>query len=224
MAQFNDRDYVKVELDLYANGKLVQTTNKKKAEENKIEAKDSVFEPQTMVIGKGALLVALDEDMKKNANLNEKRTLELSVEDAFGKRKKELIKTFQKKVFTEQNLRVVPGVTYDFNGMFGTVKSVVGGRVMVDFNNPLSGKDIKVEYSIVEKVEDIKERITFIFKTILKMPESIYKLESKDKEVTLKIPKELFVMKDQLTKTFEEFLSDFKDLTFKFEELEKPKK
>ena len=222
MTQFKEKDFVKVELDLFANEKLVQTTSKKKAQDANLDlAKE--YGPQTMVVGKEFLLKALDEDIK-DAKKGESKILDLSIEDAFGKRKKDLLKIFQKKVFTEQKLRVVPGVTYDFNGMYGTVKSVVGGRVMVDFNNPLAGKKIRIEYTVVEKVEDIKERLVLIFKRVLKFPENLYKLDVKENNVSLKIPKELNIMKDQLLKAFEEYLNDYSTFKFDFSELEKPKK
>jgi FKBP-type peptidyl-prolyl cis-trans isomerase 2 len=217
-----EKDFVKIDFDVYSNGKLAQSTNQKTAE-NAGLPKAKTYMPQTMVVGKGFFLNALDEDMLK-AKENEKRTIELSVEDAFGKRKKDLIKTFPKSVFDEKKLRAVTGMVYDFNGMFGTVKSVVGGRVMVDFNNPYAGKEIKVEYTINSVVTDVKERLELVFITILKMPNTIFKILVEGKNVDIFIPKELHAMNEQLTKTFQEYISDFESYTIKFSELPKPKK
>ena len=216
-----EKDFVKIDFDVYSNGKLAQSTSQKTAEEANLPKAQS-YGPQVMIVGRNFFVKALDEDMKK-AKEGEKRTLELSVEEGFGKRKKEFIKTFPKKVFDEQKLRAVPGMVYDFNGMFGTVKSVVGGRVMVDFNNVYAGKELKIEYTIAQKVEDIKEQMEFIFTTILKMPQNLFKVEAKDKDVTISIPKELHAMNDQLTKTFEDYISNYKDFKVSFGELPMPK-
>lgn len=213
---FENLDMVKVELDMYANDKLVQTTDEKKGKEHKLEAKE--FGPQIMVVGTKALVEALDEDMLK-AKEKESRKLSLPVEKAFGKRNKEMIKTFTKKAFDEQKIRPVPGMTYDFNGMYGTVKSVVGGRVMVDFNNPLAGKDIDIEYKIVEHVKDTKEIFTYVLETLLKMPQNMFEITAKEKEVTIKVPAQLVQMADQLKQTMKSYIKDFDSYTISFEEL-----
>ena len=213
---FENLDMVKVELDMYANGKLVQTSNEEKAKQHGIEAKE--FGPQIMVIGSKAIVEKLDEDMLK-AEVGKERKLSLSVEEAFGRRNKEYIKTFPKKSFDEQKVRPVPGMTYDFNGMYGTVKSVVGGRVMVDFNNPLAGKDIEIDYKIVEQVNDTKEKFDFVLQKLLNIPENMVEVQANDKEVTLKVPDQLLGMKDQLEQTLKSYIKNYDQYTISFESL-----
>ncbi len=213
--EIKDNDFVKVEFDIYANDKLVQTTNEKKGKEAQLQ--DKVFNPQTIIIGKAFILKALDEEIKKK----QEGKIELTPEKAYGKRQKDLIKTFNKSVFEKQKLKVVPGVTYDFNGMYGTVRSVVGGRVMVDFNNPLSGKNIKINYKVLEKVEDMKEKIKTIMTSILRVPENMYEVTIKEKIIEMKIPQQLIPMKDNLKKSFEEISPDIKNYEIKFAYLKK---
>jgi FKBP-type peptidyl-prolyl cis-trans isomerase 2 len=217
-----EKDFVNIDFDVYSNGKLSQSTSQKTAETAGLPKAKS-YAPQLMVVGKGFFLKALDEDMLKS-NIGEKRSLELSVDEAFGKRQKDHIKTFPKKVFDEKKIRAVAGMVYDFNGMFGTVKSVVGGRVMVDFNNPYAGKELKIDYTITSLVTDIKVKLGFVFTTILKMPKTIVKISVSDKSVSISIPKELHAMSNQFTKTFEDYISDIKDYSIDFTELAKPKK
>ena len=203
---FENLDVVKVELDMYANGNLVQTTDEKKAKESGLEGQE--FGPQNFIVGKKIIVEALDEDLLK-AEVGESRNLKLSAEEAFGKRKKEFIKTFPKKVFDEQNIRAVPGATYDFNGMYGTIKSVVGGRVMVDFNNPLAGKEIEINYKVNEKVEDMNEILSYIIHKVYKLPQDkiSFEVEGEDK-ITLYTPKEIISMKDQLISMLKESLKN----------------
>lgn len=213
---FENLDMVKVELDMYANGKLVQTTDEKKGKEHNLDAKE--YGPQPIIIGTKTLVEALDEDMLK-AKQGEIRKLNLPVEQAFGKRNKEYIKTFTKKSFDEQKIRAVPGMTYDFNGMYGTVKSVVGGRVMVDFNNPLAGKNIDIEYKIKEQVEDAKTIFDYVLKTFLKLPENMFEVKAEGTNVTLKLPSQLIGMKDQLSQTLKSYIKNLDSYTITYEEL-----
>lgn len=212
--EIKNNDFVKIEYELYANEKLAQTTNEKLAKENNLQLKNKG--PQTIIVGKNFIVEALDKDIIKDKKKD--NTLELTPIEAFGKRDKKLIKTFTKTAFDEQKLRAVPGMVYDFNGTFGTVKSVTGGRVMVDFNSPLAGKNIKLKYKIVEKVEKIEEKLDFVFENILKIPKNICKLAIEDKEIKLSIPKELIAIKTQLSKTIEEYIPEIKDYKFNFEE------
>ena len=211
MVEIKDNDFVKVDFDIYANNKLVNTTNEKKGKEENLQ--EQVYGPQTIIVGKAFILKALDEAIKKN----EKGILELSPEEAYGKRKKELIRTFPKSSFDEHKLRAVVGVTYDFNGMYGTVKSVVGGRVMVDFNNPLSGKDIKVDYKLIGKVEDITEKIKVVMEAILRIPSNMFEVSVKEKIVTLKVPKQLVDVKQMFEQSLTEVISELKDYTINME-------
>jgi FKBP-type peptidyl-prolyl cis-trans isomerase 2 len=211
---FKALDIVKVEIDTYANGKLVQTTNEKKGKEANLPIEH--YEPQTVCIGKGMVLEAMDADLLK-AKKGEKRVLELSVDQAYGPRKRDFIRTFPKKVFDEKKLRAVVGVTYDFNGMYGTVKSVAGGRVLVDFNNPLAGKDIRLEYTVVEEVKDIKEKLSFIFEKLLQLPKEMVQFEVKENNVVIRLPEQLLGMKEHFEKTFSDYISDVKEYSFSFE-------
>lgn len=205
---FKTKDFVSVDFDLYANGKLAQTTNEKKAKEANLEGKE--FKPATLVLGKAFVLQALDEAVEKSSKGKEE-TIELTPDEAFGKRKKEMIRTFPEKSFIENKMRPVVGMTYDFNGMYGIIKSVSRGRVMVDFNNPLAGRDIKIDFKVIDKIDDMKEKLETVFKSVLKLPEHMYSIEVKDKTIELSAPKELHPIKDQLSKTLDEFIENFKD-------------
>ena len=44
--------------------------------------------------------------------------------------------------FKKENITTQPGLQITVDEAVGMVKTVSGGRVIVDFNHPLSGKDI----------------------------------------------------------------------------------
>lgn len=216
--EIKNKDFVKIEFDLYANDKLVQTTNGKKATEAglKLDHKG----PMTIIIGKNFIVKAVDEDILK-AKDNKIRTLNLAPKNAYGKRDKNNMKTISASAFVEHKQRPVVGMMYDFNGDFGVVKSVIGGRVMVDFNNVLAGKDIKIEYKIVEKIEKIDEKISFVFENALKLPKNMFKTEVKEKNITIEVPEQLLQIEEMLIKSFAEFIPEIKDFTIKIQKFKK---
>ena len=216
--EFKDGDFVEVEFDIYANNRLVQTTDEKKAKENNVNTNS--FGPKTIILGKNFIIEAVDKDIIEKKS-KDAQVLELECEKAYGRRRKDLIKVLPKSAFDEHQQRPVVGMTYDFNGTYGIIKSIVGGRIMVDFNNPLSGKDIKIEYKVVSKVEDIAKKVSEVLKSLLQIPDDMFKVESKEKEVTLKLPEQLVPMGDMITQSLGEFIADIKDYSVKIENFKK---
>ncbi len=210
---FKKNDFVSVDFDIYANEKLVQTTSEKLGKVAGL--KINSYGPQTIVIGKGMILPALDSAIMKKT----KGTLDLSVAEAYGSKKKELMKTFPKSAFDEQKLKAVVGMTYDFNGMFGAVRSIISNRVTVDFNNPLAGKKIRIEYSNAKDVSDVCEKIAFVMTNGLKIPKHLFSVKATGKNVVLRVPKNMVSMSSKLEAAFGEMILDLKDYTLKFEEL-----
>jgi FKBP-type peptidyl-prolyl cis-trans isomerase 2 len=212
---FKKNDFVSVEFNIYANGKLVQTTSEKKASVNNLNINS--FGPKTIIIGNGMILPALDSAiMEEDSGI-----LELSAAEAYGIKKKELLKTFPMSSFDEQKLKPVIGMTYDFTGIYGSVRSIIGARVTVDFNNPLAGKSIKIDYSNVKLVDKIEDKISFVLVDVLKVPVSSFSISSAGKTATLKVPAKMVSMKEKLTIAFAEMITDFKDYTLKVEYLVK---
>lgn len=202
---YSNNDFVKVDFDIYANGKLVRTTDGKLGKENSL--KIDKYAPEVMILGKGFVLKALDEAILKA----DSGSLELSAKEAYGMKKKEMVKTFPKSAFDEQKLKAVVGMTYDFNGMYGSVRSISGGRITVDFNSPLAGKSIKIDYKNVTLVTDICEKVSFVMVNGLKVPVNMFLCSVKDMKVILSVPEQMVPMKEMIEKSFGEMIEDFKN-------------
>lgn len=113
--------------------------------------------PLIMCLGQNMILPAIDKFLI-NKNVG-KYTLELKPEEAFGLRNKELIKTMPLSVFNKQDIIPRAGMMFSFDSMLGKITAVSGGRVIVDFNNPLAGKDVIYELKIKRKIEEEKEKV-----------------------------------------------------------------
>ena len=112
--------------------------------------------------------------------------IELNPEKAFGKRESKLIQMIPMKVFKQHNVNPIPGSMFNFDNRAAKILTVSGGRVMVDFNNPLAGKDVIYNIKILRKVEDKNEKIKALNKFLFKKD---FKFEIKDKKLILEVEK-----------------------------------
>jgi len=154
---------------------------------------DHVHETKPLLycLGEGMFLAGVDEYLiGKEIG---KYVVGLSSENAFGKRRKELIKMIPIKVFFQHKINPVQGAMLNFDGKMGKVLSVSGGRVLVDFNHPLAGKDVIYEVNVKKIIQDINEKIkgfnNFIFKQDFKFSvdnkKVIYEIPESDKQLKI---------------------------------------
>lgn len=144
-----------------------------------IKGNDSTF---IYSLGEGMFLKAIDDKLiGKEIGSYE---FELEPNDAFGKRNPKLIKMVPLRNFSQQNMNPIPGAVFNFDGQVGKVLTVSSGRVMVDFNNPLAGKNVIYKIKILGKVEDMNKKIDSMNEFFLKTK---CEFEVKDKELKLKV-------------------------------------
>ena len=82
----------------------------------------------------------------------------------------------------------MPGLVVELNGRQARIQSVSGGRVRIDFNHPLAGKDLDYELKIEREILQPKEQIEALYKKYFSMvPEAEKKLVigKEELEVTL---------------------------------------
>jgi len=161
---------------------------------------DAKPKPEIISLGEGMFLKAIDDFLigKETG----KCTIELSPEKAFGQRVKEFVQMVPIKVFYSQKLNPVPGSVFNFDGRVAKVLTVSGGRVVVDFNHPLAGKEVVYEVNVLRKVEDLNEKIKafieFLFRKELKFSVN-------EKKLTIEAEK-------SMAKFVELFKEKFKDV------------
>jgi len=148
-------DFVEVKFSGKANGNLFDTTDKKEAEEMGLEAD---VKPVIVSVGNGMMLEGFDNALV-GKEIGKDYSIHLEVDKAFGKRNPSLIKMIPMRIFREKNMNPMPGMTLQMDNQVAKVISVSGGRVMVDFNNPLAGKEIDYDFKILRMVEDAKKKV-----------------------------------------------------------------
>ena len=143
------------------NNKVFDSTDKEKAKTAGIFNEKIRYSPLSILVGNNELMKPLEEEIKKMKQGEEKEIL-LSPEKAFGERKSELIKVLPMKEFITRNIRPVPGLTVELNDARGRIQSVSGGRVRVDFNHELAGKEIEYKVKLEKVITEEKEKIESI--------------------------------------------------------------
>jgi FKBP-type peptidyl-prolyl cis-trans isomerase 2 len=160
--------------------------------------------PFIFALGQDMFLKGIDNFLigKNIDNFPSEFNIELSPEEAFGKRNSKLVQLIPIKVFHQQKLNPIPGVPFNFDGRIGKVLSVSGGRVIVDFNNPLAGKDVIYNIKVRRKIEDLNEKIKSFIEFLFR------------KEFTFKIEEnKLIIESDSTMKTIIELFKDkFKEI------------
>ncbi len=177
-------DFVKLEFTgkVADTGEIFDTTRKKDAKEMGLKKE---VEPITVVIGKEMTIKGLDNELE-GKEIGEEYKAELKPKQAFGNRDPKLIRTYSLASFLERDINPQPGMMLALDNSLAKVISVSGGRVMIDMNNPLAGKNIEYDFKILEKIdkqdEKIKSLSTYFFNKELDF-------EVKDKKIKFKAPK-----------------------------------
>lgn len=115
------------------------------------------FGPQVVCVGERHVLPGLD-DKFLGADLGSHQWV-IHAQDAFGKKDPSLIQMIPLSQFKKQKIHPVQGMQLDVDGQIGVVKIASGGRVLVDFNHPLAGKDVVYEITIHKIVTDSKAKL-----------------------------------------------------------------
>ncbi len=207
-----------IELDYV--GRVAQTneifdlTNEKIAKENKVYDEKAHYGPIIVCIGENDLVKGLDNFI--GSKEPGKYKVELKAQEAFGKRDSRLIKVFStstlRDIFQKQGYEIepMPGMQVNIAGLVGLIKTVTGGRTLVDFNHPLAGKDLVYEIEIRRIVEEDKEKLAGYARLYLDA-----ETELNEGKAVIKIkedlPKEL---KDKFSTNVKRLISSIKEIVF----------
>ncbi len=206
-------DFVELEFTgrLKDTNEIFDTTDAKTAKDAQIFSEKADYSPIVICIGEGHILPGIDEFLEgKDFG---KYTLDLPAEKAFGKKNAKLIVMIPTSKFAEQGIQPVPGLRLNIDNRVGIIKTVTGGRCVVDFNHPLSGRDVIYELKVNKLVADKKVQVESVLKVLLGLRSPKVVVSEKKAKVTLpELPKPLL---DELSKKLKE-LTDL-EIEYTFE-------
>ena len=196
MAIIKKHDFVELEYTgmIKEDSAIFDTTEEKIAKENGVYDEKADYSPLIVCVGENNIMKGLEEQMIGKETGKDYK-IEVSHENAFGKKDAKLIQLIPTSKFRQQNIQPIPGLQLNIDGVFGVVKTVSGGRCLVDFNHPLAGKDLIYNVKIKNIVDDDREKL----KSLLKMH-----LHVKDAEIEIKDKSTIVKSKNKISKNAQE--------------------
>lgn len=191
------------------SGEVFDLTEEDVAKKENLYSPKVRYGPVPVIVGAGFVLPGLDKELLA-MQVGDKKSITVESKDAFGARNKELVRTVPQSAFRQQKVDPKQGMIVDFGGMKGRIQSVSGGRVMVDFNNPLAGKDLKYDIEIVEKIDTPEEQIKGVFEFFAVRNPGV-KIEGEEAVVTAALPQEL---RQRLSRIILENVKDIEKVTY----------
>ncbi len=182
-----DKTFIEVEYTgrLKEDDTVFDTTNEELAKKEGVHNKYASYGLVIVCIGQGQLVKGIEEGLK--GKKEGKYTFDLKPENAFGKKSTQLIQLMPTSKLLKEKIQPVPGLQLNIDGNIATVRSVSGGRTVVDFNHPLAGKEVVYEVEVKRIVTNPKEQIEGLLGR-LGLEASV---EVKDKKADLKTKNEL---------------------------------
>ncbi|MFH1256733.1 MAG: peptidylprolyl isomerase [Candidatus Diapherotrites archaeon] len=186
-------------------GRVFETTDEKTAKDAGIYRENASFQPITAVVGKGELIVGVDEALEQMSE-GEEKTVRIPAEKAFGERKKEMIVVAPLEQFRKRKIQPFPGLVVEINGNYGRVQSVSGGRVRVDFNSELAGKEVEFRLKVENEIKGTAEKAEALAEKFFPLKEKKAEVKLNGKELEVLLPKGLPKEFDVIKKVFEKFV------------------
>jgi peptidylprolyl isomerase/FKBP-type peptidyl-prolyl cis-trans isomerase SlyD len=156
----NDGDFVRVNFTgkIKETDEVFDTTYDEIAQEAGIFDENKTYKPIPIVVGGNHLLPAIEEAIK-GLEAGDAKHVEVDSDDAFGPRDPKMIQLVPMKEFKKQGMTPYPGMRISAGEGTGKILTVNGGRVKVDFNHELAGKDLIYDVEVCEIIEDDEDKI-----------------------------------------------------------------
>ena len=156
----NNGDFVRLNFTgkIQENDEIFDTTFEDVAKEADLFDENKEYKPIPIIVGGNHLLPAIEEAIV-GLDAGDSKTIEIDSENAFGPRNRQLIQLIPMKEFKKQCMTPVPGMKITSDGNTGRILTVNGGRVKVDFNHELAGKDLTFDVDVVEIIDNDEDKI-----------------------------------------------------------------
>jgi FKBP-type peptidyl-prolyl cis-trans isomerase 2 len=160
-------DFVKISYAGWVEGQLIETTELAIAKKEGAYDEKRPYEPVVIVVGEGHVLPGIDKALQ-TMKVGDKKKFDIPAIDAFGERSFKLIKLVPLREFKKQNINPMPGMVFEVEGRPVKIQSVSGGRVRVDYNHPLAGKDVQYEVRVEADAKSETDKINFLLERAFK--------------------------------------------------------
>ena len=158
-------DFVEIEYTgtLKEDNEVFDTTKEDVAKKQGFYRKGATYSPLVVCVGEQFLVKGLDECLI-GKEIGKEYTVDISPEQGFGKKDTKLLQMIPANKFRQSDVQPFPGLKVNVDDAIGTIKTVSGGRVMVDFNHPLSGRDLSYTFTVLAVIDNEKRKVDAYFR------------------------------------------------------------
>jgi FKBP-type peptidyl-prolyl cis-trans isomerase 2 len=156
----NKGDFIKIDYTgkVQETDEVFDTTDEELAEKAGLLAENKTYAPIPIIVGGGHVLKGMEEALV-GMEEGEEKTVELTPEEGFGERDPKLMQLIPMSEFRKQGMKPQVGMAITSEGNTGIIRSVSGGRVKVDFNHELAGKNLEYQVKVTEIITDDLEKV-----------------------------------------------------------------
>lgn len=145
-----------------ASSKVLETTSEEVAKQSGIFNERAKYGPRLIVVGAGELPAGVEE-LITEMHEGENREVVLPPEKTFGKRDPARVRVMPARELSARGIVPRVGMEIEVRGEKGTIISIGGGRVIVDFNHPLAGRELTFKVKVAKVLKSSEEKVKALF-------------------------------------------------------------
>lgn len=190
----NKGDFIKVEMTGMAveTEEIFETTDEELAREEGVYDENRSYGSRLVIVGEGFVLRGLDE-MLPGIPFNEEVEIEIPPEEAFGERNASDVQMVAYRVLRSKGVNPYVGAELEIDGRPAVIRSIGAGRVQVDYNHPLAGRQILYKFKVVEHLTDEKDKIrALIGRRFLGIDTDEFDIKKTKKKLRIGVPEQIF--------------------------------
>lgn len=174
----DEGDVVRFDYVLWVQGDdhPLETSLEDVAKEHGMHNPEKPYRPLTAAIGGRNVLPALEARLKDEAEPGKDLTIELASHEAYGPRDAGKIKNVPMAEFRKQKVDPQVGMLLNYEGQRAQVTRVAGGRVRLDLNHELAGKDLRYDIHVKDILTDLEDKLEAVGENLFPMGGQAVKL------------------------------------------------
>jgi peptidylprolyl isomerase len=190
----NKGDFIMMEMSgsSVETGEVFDTSSEEIATENGIHEEGRAYGARLVIVGDGYVLRGLDEKLP-GTPWEEDVEISITPEDAFGERNASDIEMVPFRVLRSKGVNPYVGAELEIDGRPAIVRSIGGGRVQLDYNHALAGRNIVYKIKVTENVSNDKDKMRALLgRRFLGIETKEFTLKQTKKKLRIGIPDQIF--------------------------------
>jgi peptidylprolyl isomerase/FKBP-type peptidyl-prolyl cis-trans isomerase SlyD len=195
MAKIQKGDFIRIAfiLKVKETDQIIEVSNEKIAKKHGVFDEKYNYGPRLLVVGNTAMFLERVNEAVIGKDVGSKLKVTVPPEETFGQKDPSKIRILNQRELLAKDIQPQVGKKIKWGDQSGNIRSIKSGRVRVDFNHPLAGKEIVYNIEILEKITNFRKKIEALLE--FRMPGSdlsAFEISlEKDEEITIKIPEEV---------------------------------